>query len=389
MPVYKRFKQKTVKRGMEGYDKATWYARGAVNGERYNLALPEAKTKADADALESLLVGKLRQGELDLERDKTTLKEFVDDVYLPHCKQHNESYKQKEIETDNLIKFFKNVRLRAITPTRIEAYKQWRLTNKAFCQKCHHNLHPQGEICTARTVSPSTVNRDLATLSALFSTAVRHSKIKENPMQMVKKFPEPEPRTRFLTPDEKERLLRELESGENRQMQDIVLIALLTGWRKGQILGIQKADLDSVTQSVLLQKSKRSARRHVPVSSAVWEILSSLAGTRTDYLFINSKTGGKLGDFKKTWWNILEKVGIKNDFHFHDLRHSFATDLLRLGAREFQIQAALGHASIKTTRGYAHVQDDDLRVSLNLLGERLNQNARIIPASSLISEAEN
>jgi len=80
----------------------------------------------------------------------------------------------------------------------------------------------------------------------------------------------------------------------------------------------------------------------------------------------NEKTKKRLGDFKRSWRTILEKAGIE-DFRFHDLRHTFATELLEIGAGEFEIQTALGHSEIKTTHGYTHVKNENLRRNLEQL----------------------
>lgn len=117
-------------------------------------------------------------------------------------------------------------------------------------------------------------------------------------------------------------------------------------------------------------KSKRRPARRIMVSNLVWRIFTNLAeSSKSDWIFYNKKTGKKLGDFKRAWWTALEKAGIK-DFHFHDIRHTFATELSDLGGREFTVQTAPGHSEIKTTRSYTHVKDAVLRHQLNELGEK-------------------
>lgn len=142
-------------------------------------------------------------------------------------------------------------------------------------------------------------------------------------------------------------------------------------------MSVKKSDLDYDTQSVSIIKSKKNAARKVPVSRFAWQIFGRLANIadklNTDWLFFNEKTGKRLGDFKKSWRTALEKADI-DDFHFHDLRHTFATDLLSLGAESFTIQTALGHSEIKTTQIYAHVTNDLLKSQLELLGQKQNPN---------------
>lgn len=353
MPVWKRHNGKRVKRGDKNYDRGTWIAEGQVGTTRYKEPLPKEsiKTLEDARREDDRIRTKIRGG--DYIKDKITFSTFVDDTYLPFCRLHNESYKQKIIECKKLQEFFGDALLSSISAEKCEEYTQWRSKQKKRCQKCISGTHTR---CTAGAVANSTVNRELTTLQRLFEIAVINNKIKANPMKRVKKLKEPPPRDRFLTMEEKARLMEAVS--QNKHLRYIVPIALWTGWRKRQILSIRKKDLDHARQWVTICASKQNAQRKVQVSQSVWNILLELAAVADDYLFTN-QAGGPLGDFKEAWWNALKIAGIE-DFHFHDLRHTFATDLLALGAGEFLIQTALGHKNLKTTKIYAHVQNHSL-----------------------------
>jgi integrase len=365
MPIYKRYKGRKVTRDDKNYDKATWVAEGEINGVRYHKAIASAKTKADADEQEDLIVAKIRYGEFDLLRDKTKFTQFVDDIYLPYCRLNNENYKQKIYETNSLKRFFKDIYLKSISPQLCEKYKKWRLEQKKRCQKCVHKTHGE-EVCELETVANSTVNRDLTTLKKLLNIAIANRKIKENPMRFVQMMQEPDSRERFLTDEEKQKLF--VAIGDDRRLMALVLLGLLTGWRKGQILGVRKCDMDAVSLAVTIKKSKRSKARKVPVSLMTWGILAGFAERADEYLFVN-RDGNPLGAFNDSWWAALDRAGIE-DFHFHDLRHTFATDMLIGGARDFTVQAALGHANIKTTEIYTHVQNDYLRSALEMVSQK-------------------
>jgi integrase len=241
------------------------------------------------------------------------------------------------------------------------------LSERVRCQKCVYRKHAANEVCSARFVSPSTVNRELTTLKKLLNVALVNRKIRENPMRFVEMLGEPPPRDQFLTDEEKQRLYQAIRG--NRQLLAIVLIALTTGWRKGQILSVKKSDLDAKHKAVQVIKSKKSPARKVPVSNYTFAVFESLANeAKTEYLFFNEKTGKRLGDFKKAWKTALHHAGIDN-FRFHDLRHTVATDLYDMGAGEFMVQTALGHADIKTTRGYVHVKNQNLRDQMENLAD--------------------
>ncbi|CAN5644482.1 hypothetical protein BH20ACI4_BH20ACI4_07920 [soil metagenome] len=380
MAIFKRYKGKKVERSDHDYDKGTWIAQGMVNGERYHKALKNVKNQKDAKAEEEFIRNKLRRGEYDLVKDNTKFSVFVDEIYLPYCQINNVNYGQKVIECNFLKKFFGNMLLKSILPKDIEEYKRWRSAQKVRCQRCLYNKHKEGEICNTRLISPKTVNLELSTLKRLLNYAIENHKLKKNPMKFVKMFRKPASRKRYLSDEEVVKLLN--AARHNKRLLSIILIGLATGWRKGQILSVKKEHLDYSNQTVTLIRSKQDEERTVKVSDFVWKILQNLAEeTKGDYLFYNEKTGQRLKDFKTAWWTALKKAGIE-DFHFHDVRHSFATELLEVCGRGITVQTALGHSNIKTTEIYAHTKDDDLLRQLNKVGEKLESHYPIFTPSS-------
>lgn len=391
MPVYKRYKKKRVKHGSSDYARATWYAEGHCEGVRYKQSIPTAKTREQAVKEEDKIKARIREGEFDFHKDTTTFKDYVETIYLPHIKINNTTWdNNKKYSVERLVLFFKDSKLKIINRTRCEDFKRHRSQEKVICQKCSkykercfrckekankcwackkrdvamEEHRPQ---CKPRLVETSTVNRDLKVLSHILSLAVVDGKIKENPMKHVPLLKEPDSRQRILSQDEKQRLLNAL--GSNKKLLAIVTLALTTGWRKGQILAVKKEDLNYEFKSVIVSKSKKSPARQMPVSDVAWQIFIWLSSQVTDgYLFRNDRTGEQLKDFKDSWWASLEKANI-TDFHFHDLRRTCASELLRLSVNEFTIRDVLGHTKIDTTQIYARVQDEDLRDGLNRLGE--------------------
>ena len=340
-----------------------------VGGERYHVSPKTAKTKVDAETEEDLIIGRMRLGEFGFIKDNTKFAGFVDEIYLPYCELNNVNYKQKIYECNSLKSFFKNIPLKAITSSKIEDYKRWRSAQKVRCQKCTNDIHEPGEICRPPLVSTTTVNLDLSTLKKLLNVAIENRKLKENPMRFVKLLPKPPSRKRYLSNDEIIKLLETVR--DNKRLLAIIQIGLATGWRKGQILSIRKQDLNYANRMVTLIKSKKDPERTIPVSDFVRRILDSLAiESKGDYLFYNEKTGKRLRDFNSVWWKALKRAGI-TDFHFHDVRHSFATELLEISGRGRTVQTALGHSDIKTTEIYAHVKDEDLLRHLNKVSDRL------------------
>lgn len=369
MPVWKRWDGKKVVRGDKNYDRATWVASGSVEGHRYNTAFPreKVKTAAEARVAEEALRQSKRSGDYAFLIDKTRFSEFVDNEYLPYAKEENDSYETKVFEAAPLKTYFKDALLKSFTPQSCEKYKNWRKAQFKRCQKCAHNIKHE---CRPEIISPSTVNREMTTLSAILERAIFLSKIKENPVQAVKKLREPEARERFLTLEEKERLLA--ETSKHTLLHLFVLIGILTGWRSGQILSLRRSDLDEPTHTATLIRSKQQKPRRVTVGDQAWKILLYLAErSRGDYLFYNPKTQTRYLSFKRKWGEALQKTGIEN-LHFHDLRRTFATDMLRLHASDLVIKNALGHSNLQTTSIYARSDNETMREALNAVGDGLS-----------------
>lgn len=355
MSIWRRYKGKKVSHGSKDYKRATWIIDVRRNGQKYTKAHPEITTREDALIKEAEITALIFSGEIDFHRDKTGFRDYVENVYLPFVKLNNISWTgNKQYQLERLKNYFKDKLLKSITRAMCEDYKRERAAN----------LTPTGTI-----VKSSTVNRDLITMKHVFQLALQDGKIKANPAQFVSLLREPEARTRILTSDERTRLFAALQS--NQQLLAIVTVALTTGWRKGQILAVDKEHLDYERQAVLVQKSKQQKARLMPVSNVAWSILTRYAEmTNSGAIFRSPRTDKRLVHIKAGWYKALDKAGIEG-FHFHDLRASAVSALLDKGVSAFDMKNILGHASVQTTGIYARSSNEDLRDSLNKMSDLL------------------
>lgn len=367
-PVFRRYKGQRIKHGSKDYHKGTWYAEGTVDGQYYKESLKHrAKTREDAQREEDKIISRIRGGEYEFHKDKTTFEDYVREYYEPRIRRENATWENnKKFQLERLTAFFGHYKLKAITPQLCEQYLEHRQRQKVNCQDCRHGRHGKAE-CSAPFIAPSTVNRDLVTLRHLFNQARDvDRKIKYSPMDGIKNLTEPPSRNRILTTNEKKRLFEVLN--EMPVLRSIVLLGLLTGWRRGQILSIKKEDLDYTRQAVFRGKSKKNPSGWMPVNSAAWTLLTRLAEqVESGHLLRYPYTGEPVKCFKQSWWKALEKAGIEN-FRFHDIRRCFATELFSQGAREFEVQRALGHSKLETTNIYVNVYDEVLRAALEQQG---------------------
>lgn len=207
--------------------------------------------------------------------------------------------------------------------------------------------------------SSATVNRYLAALSHLFSVAVKEwGWTHENPILKVTRMKEPRGRVRFLSDDERARLLDACKQSDNHYLYTIVVLALSTGARKMEILGLKWHDVDLIRGVITLHETKNGEIRTLPLTSLALSLMKEHAKIRKlncDYVF-PSKTHNKPIEIKKPWEAALKKAGIEN-YCFHSNRHSCASYLAMNGASLAEIAEILGHKTLQMVKRYAHLSD--------------------------------
>jgi len=207
--------------------------------------------------------------------------------------------------------------------------------------------------------APATVNGYLAVLSHAFTVAVTEWQwLEASPLERVQRLREPEGRGRCLTEDERQRLLEACDASPNRWLAPVVVLALSTGARKQEILGLTWADVDLRRATVTFQHTKNRTRRTLPLTRRALEEVHQLAKVRrldTSLLFPRAD-GRQPIDLRAAWARALQEAGI-GDFRFHDLRHSAASYLAMSGASLVEIAAILGHRTLQMVQRYAHLAE--------------------------------
>lgn len=175
-------------------------------------------------------------------------------------------------------------------------------------------------------------------------------------------------RTRYLSDDERSRLLAACRSSPNKQLYPIVVFALSTGCRKGEILGLSITDIDLVRGIAILRDTKNGETRSVPVVGHPAELLEcqlNFSNAQYDqkapnanrrYLFPRKDLTAPI-DIRKAWENAVEQANVV-DFRFHDLRHSTASYLAMQGRSLIEIADMLGHKTLHMVKRYSHLSAD-------------------------------
>jgi len=141
-------------------------------------------------------------------------------------------------------------------------------------------------------------------------------------------------------------------------LYSVVVLALSTGMRQGEILGIQWKDVDFERRRILLHETKNGERRASPLVGHACELIKDLAKVRrfdNPYVF-PSKRQDKPASIRKSWEAVIRKSGLE-DFRFHDLRHTAASYLAMNGATLAEIAEVLGHKTLQMVKRYAHLSD--------------------------------
>lgn len=217
--------------------------------------------------------------------------------------------------------------------------------------------------------SPSTVVRYMAALSHAFTIAVREwGWLEDSPIRKVTKPKESRGRVRFLSEEERSVLLQACKNSENPYLYPVVVLALATGMRQGEIMNLCWDNVDLERGRITLHETKNGERRVVPLVSYAKETLEVLKEKHqfnTSLLFPSAKQrNGLLRNpleykpilLRKPWERALKEAEI-TDFRFHDLRHSTASYLAMNGASLAEIAEVLGHKTLQMVKRYAHLSE--------------------------------
>jgi len=211
---------------------------------------------------------------------------------------------------------------------------------------------------------PATVVKSMAALSHALSVAVKEWQwLEDSPMRKVRKPALPRGRVRFLSDDERSRLLRACRESKNPWLYLAVVLGLSTGARQGEIMGLTWDDIDLNRGRAILHATKNGDRRAIHLSGHALELLREHAKVRRIDTALLFPEKAKLGqaprkpiDLRASWEAALKQAEI-TDFRFHDLRHSAASYLAMNGATLAEIAEVLGHKTLAMVKRYSHLSE--------------------------------
>ena len=256
---------------------------------------------------------------------------------------------------------------REVSPTKRSAYsEQARIA--AMCRRdiCHRTLAKltSADVAAYRDerlidVAPATVVRELNTLSHAIETALRDWGLwlPRNPVKMVRRPSVPHGRQRRLEEGEEERLLASCDQGRTPLLKQLVALAIETGMRRGELLGLRWEHVHLAKRIVHLPHTKNGESRDVPLSQRATATLTALSTYKqpdAELVFPMSANSVRLA------FERLRTRAKMPDFHFHDLRHEAITRLFERGLSIAEVSAISGHKELRMLQRYVHLRAIDL-----------------------------
>lgn len=227
-------------------------------------------------------------------------------------------------------------------------------THVADCLRLLEKTEPD-----ERPRSAATINRYHSSIGAVFNQA--HKKwhwMPSNPSRDVLRGEESRGRVRWLNDDERGALLKSCQKSGWNGLYPLVFLALATGARQGELLGLTWDRVDLKDGTAYLETTKSGERRTLPIRGPALTELRKFAKVRrmdSDFVF-PSVDGKKPYSFRPYWNRAVSGAEIK-DFRFHDLRHTAASYLAMNGATLLEIADVLGHKTLEMVKRYAHLDD--------------------------------
>jgi integrase len=207
--------------------------------------------------------------------------------------------------------------------------------------------------------SGATTNRYLATLSHLFTVASKEWRLTDrNPVRDISKKKESRGRVRFLSDDERQRLIDACASAQWKALRTLVLLALSTGARRGELIHLKWSDVDLKMARATVHDTKNGDARVLPLVGKTLDALRELklqGSAKSEYVFTQpSGFPGPYEHFDQHWYEALDSAGLV-DLRFHDLRHTTASYLAQQGASLLEIADTLGHRTMSMVKRYSHL----------------------------------
>ena len=322
--------------------KTSWYIDYYDNSGKRKRKSFRTKRQAE-DALAHYKQIRFEENVMGVKRQPKVYFEEMAEEFLKYSKARygKASHQTNESAIKSVMPFLGGKYIDEITLKDFESYKTFRL----------------------QTVKPATLNRNITTLKRMFNIAEEWGLMEKSISPRIKKVKENANRIRFLSRREIRKLLKNCKLP---YLKMIVLIALNTGMRRGEILSLTWEQVDLEHGFIHLEVTKSGKRRDIPINN----LLSNELKKWQRGLQIKHAPLFRVKNIKNSFKTALKKTRIKN-FRFHDLRHTFASHLVMQGVDLATISRLLGHSTIDMTMRYAHLSPDHRIKAVEKIGSMI------------------
>jgi len=227
----------------------------------------------------------------------------------------------------------------------------------------------------ANRAKATTIHRYLNLLSHVLNTAIKeYDWLQDNVVAKVSKPPLPPGKTRFLTDEERQRLLQECRRSKNTYLYGLVMLAMYTGLRRDSLLRLRRCDVDLNTRTVSVEQTKNGTPLVLPLVGEAFEVLHARCSmlATDDHLFPHVNPEMPERSYSRAFDYAMARAGIKGA-SFHTLRHCVGSYLVQAGVDLYMVSHILNHKSITMTQRYAHLSLDNVKDALSVLAQRLSQ----------------
>src|SRR5262249_7875417 len=235
----------------------------------------------------------------------------------------------------------------------------------------------------AKGYKAATIHRYLAALSHLLNTAIRdYDLIDSNVVNLVSKPALPPGKTRYLTDEERSRLLAECQRSRDRFLYDLVILAMYTGLRRGNLLTLRRRDIDLNQRIITVERTKNGLPIVLPVVGEAYQVLCHLCErsdqrscegrTADEFLFPHNNLEIPARSYIKSFDNAMKRAGIQGA-SFHTLRHCVGSYLVQAGVDLYTVSRNLNQKNNTKTQRYAHLSLDNVKEALSVLAQKLSQ----------------
>lgn len=330
-----------------------------VDGQRIHRVIGKESDGVTRQHVEEIITNlrtEARHSRLNLPKARKIIFSFKEAAEKYLSKQNNEDGKNIKAKQYmlklHLVPFFNEIPLNKISSFDIERYKKLRLDNK---------------------IKQTTINRELAVLSHLFTKAMEWQWLDKKPA-MIKRYKEQQNRITYLTVEQIERLIQAAKSDRHSQIYLFIMIGLGTAMRRMEILSIKIKDIDLDKRIIYIPQAKAGSRQQ-PLTSQLAETLKTyLDMTQSDQVWLfpadNSQAGHTM-NIEKAFRRVVTEAGLDpRQVVRHTLRHTAITHLVQAGIDLPTVKRISGHKTLQMVERYSHQNGAHIQMAMDKLEER-------------------